>query len=229
MATTRTPTTTSPRSTVRDVMTRDVVTLPQDASWKDAVRVVIERRVHTVPVVDEGGHVRGVVSEGDLLLKEELLARPSPASAWWQRRRDRSRARATRVADVMTRSVVTASPDTPLAEAARLVHRHRVGRLPVVDVTGRLVGIVARSDLLRLYLRDDAEIVADARAVLDDVRCPELAVRVTDGVIALSGVADRRSETAEVVARLHTITGAVGVEDRSSCRVDDVDVASVGM
>lgn len=113
-----------------------------ETSFREAVRLLDEHGVDALPVVHGTGRVVGVLSESDLLLKEE--AQDSRRGLPWQRRSDRLRAAATTVEGVMCRRPVTVSPDATLSAAARLMHRHRVGGLPVVDRDARLLGIVTR-------------------------------------------------------------------------------------
>ena len=99
----------------------------------------------------------GIVSEADLLHKPQ-----EPADHFQrfmlegkQRRLERVKAKGATAAELMTRPVITVSPDTGVAEAARLLRKHLVKRLPVVDPLGRLVGVISRADVLKLFLRPD--------------------------------------------------------------------------
>jgi CBS-domain-containing membrane protein len=218
-------------NTVRDVMTAQVVTVTPSSSWKDAVRLVEQAHVHALPVVEDGRLV-GIVAESDLLLKEEMLTGPLTLRAMpLQRRRDKMRARATTVGQMMSSPVVTIEPDALLGTAARLLHRRHIGRLPVLDARGELVGIVTRSDLLRVFLREDAEILEEVREVLA-TPAPRigngLTATVEDGVVTLHGDVERLSQALAALSEIRKIGGVVAIEDRSMARVDDVNIAMVG-
>jgi len=121
------------------------------ATKKDIVLVLRELHVSAFPVLDEAGHVVGVVSEADLLLKEagqEALGGYLLSSG---RRGGRAKAAGLTAAELMTTPAVTIRPDDSLADAARLMHDRHVKRLPVVDQAGRLVGIVSQVDLLGVF------------------------------------------------------------------------------
>ena len=218
-------------NTVRDVMTTQVITVTPDSTWKDAVRLVEQAHVHALPVV-EGGRLVGIVAESDLLLKEEMLTGPLTMRAMpLQRRRDKMRARAMTVGQMMSKPVVSIEPEAPLGSAARLLHRRRIGRLPVLDAGGELVGIVTRSDLLRVFLRTDAEIQAEVDEVLANL-APKtgngLSGAVDDGVVTLSGEVARLSMAHAVLSELRQIGGVVAIEDRTIAQFDDVNIAMVG-
>jgi CBS domain-containing protein len=214
--------------TVRTLMTHNVVTARPDTGFKDLVDTMASERVSALPVVDADGQVVGIVSEADLLHK---LERPDHSAAARLVSRERREATAKAAggvaADLMTAPAVTIGPDSTAGAAARLMHEHQVKRLPVVDGDGRLVGIVARRDLLATYLRTDAEIRAEIRddVLLRDMLIgpSEVAVTVHDGVVTLAGTVDRRS-TARIVDRLvRGVTGVVDVVGQLRWRYDDSD------
>ena len=114
---------------VRDVMTQEVVTVNEHASFKQVAMLIAERRVSAVPVLDREGRVLGVVSEADLVLKEEYPEGPPEARMFQGRRRRIAQAKAAgdTAAELMTAPAVTIGPDASVAEAARLLHRHAFG------------------------------------------------------------------------------------------------------
>ena len=120
-------------------MTRRVVTVTPETSFKDALRIMRARRVSGLPVVDSNGHLVGIVTEGDLLYKVEQSDMGAYASAL-------------DVGSAMTTPVKSVPPDFPIALAAREMHTRGFKRLPVVDAVGNLVGIVSRGDLLTVFL-----------------------------------------------------------------------------
>ena len=218
-------------NTVRDVMTRKVVTATPSTSWKDAVRLIEDAHVHALPVVEDG-RVVGVVAESDLLLKEEMQTGPlTMRSISRHARRDRIRARATTVGQMMTKPAVTIDPDAQLGTAARLLHRRRIGRLPVLDARHELVGIVTRSDLLRVFLRDDAEILDEVNQVIANL-APQVGTGVSgavaDGVVTVSGDVARLSMAQSVLNEVRLIGGVVAIEDRTMAQYDDIHIAMAG-
>jgi CBS domain-containing protein len=145
---------------VRDVMTPQVLTVDEQAPFKEIVALMDECRISALPVLDEKGRVVGIVSEADLLLKEEFPEGPAGGRLLQGRRQREERAKAAgdTAVELMTAPAVTIGPDATVTEAARLLHRHGIKRLPVVDPAGPLLGIVSRADLLKVFLRADAEI-----------------------------------------------------------------------
>lgn len=151
-----------PTWTVGDVMSTDVAIVRADTDYRSIVDLLAERRVSAVPVVDEKGHVVGVVSEADLLHKIEFAGEPARRRVIPSRHRsDRDKGDGRVATDFMSAPAVTTGPRTPVAGAARLMAQKQVKRLPVVDDEGRLLGIVSRADLLREHLRSDEELRRD--------------------------------------------------------------------
>src|SRR5271166_3907831 len=137
----------------RDVMTLGVFTVKPTMSVKDVARLFVEQRISAVPVVDDQRKIVGIVSEGDLVHRSEISTqRRHP---WWLvlmagdegLAAEYIKAHAKRVADIMTRKVITAEPDTPLQEIAAMLERYGIKRLPIVR-NGQLVGIVSRANLV---------------------------------------------------------------------------------
>jgi CBS-domain-containing membrane protein len=215
------------RKRVRDVMTTDVCTVDQETPFKRVAELLADRRVSALPVLDRDGRVAGIVSEADLLLKEEFPEGPPDARLFEGRRRRAVRAKATAAtaAELMTSPAVTVGPDASVAEAARLLHRHGVKRLPVVDPAGPLVGIVSRADLLKVFLRPDEEIAADVRqeVLLRSlwVDPDSIGVVVRDGVVTLTGRLERLSQLEIAVSLVHALDGVVDVVDELDYEVDD--------
>ena len=143
-------------ATVKDVMTTEVVAVRRDTTFKEMAATLRRYRVSALPVVDDAGRVLGVVSEADLLAKE-ALADPGLV-AELVHRKDVRKAEGLTAGDLMTRPPVTAAPDDPVEQAARMMHFMRVKRLPVVNSGGQLVGIVSRADVLAVFDRPDEEI-----------------------------------------------------------------------
>jgi CBS-domain-containing membrane protein len=208
-------------------MTQDVVTVDERASFKEVAKLLTEHRVSALPVLDGEGRVVGIVSEADLLLKEEFPEGPPEARLLQGRRRRETRAKVAgdTVAEVMTSPAVTIGPDASVPEAARLLHRHGVKRLPVVDPAGPLLGIVSRGDLLKVFLRSDADIAREVRQQVlvrsmwmepDIVR-----VEVRDGVVTLTGRLERSSLIPILVGFVRGLDGVVDVIDQLTFELED--------
>ncbi|MET8446863.1 CBS domain-containing protein [Streptomyces sp. NPDC005209] len=209
---------------VDDVMTRTVVTVRRDTPFKDIAALIEERNISALPVVDGEGRVVGVVSEADLLLKEEFRNSDPDRFTQLSRMSDLAKAGALTAQDLMTAPAVTVHDGATLSQAARIMARRKVKRLPVIDSTGSLVGVVSRADLLKVFLRDDESLTEDVRHEVVDRLFPlcadHIQVEVSDGVVTLTGwidggalvpVADRLSRAIEGVVdvRCHLTDGTV--------------------
>jgi len=215
------------KSLVRDVMTTEVVTVEPWTPFTEIVTRLARHRISAVPVVDPEGNVLGVVTEADLLLKQEHPDLELNVPLAWSRRRrlERDKAAAVVAGKLMTTPAVTVAPTATITEAARRMHTAGVKWLPVVDEVGRLVGIVSRADLLKVFIRSDEAIW---REIMDDVIVggfmmdpSRFFIDVVDGVVVLQGRAERRSLIPFLVRAVHRVEGVVGVEDRLSFDVDD--------
>ncbi|HEY9522966.1 MAG TPA: CBS domain-containing protein [Thermopolyspora sp.] len=228
------------RVRVQDVMTHQVASVNGSTPFKDVAEVLIAHGVSAVPVVDGEGHVLGVVSEADLLRKEEFKAqyygegyRPPLRTRLRRRLRGQDadvgyKGRGDTAAELMTAPAVTVRPHASVAAAARLMAAHGVKRLPVVDQDGCLEGIVSRKDLVKVFLRPDADI---AREVREDIlghsmwgaTCDVRAV-VDQGVVTLTGSMERRSDARIAVSMTGRVNGVVDVIDHITWKVDDIPV-----
>lgn len=207
-------------------MTSAVVQVRPDTPFKEVVRLLAQHDITAVPVVDEQDRPLGVVSEADLLCNEVaqedsagLLLAPRLS------RGERSKSGATTAEGLMTRPAVCARPEWTVVEAARAMNHRHLKRLPVVDEAGRLVGIVSRSDLLRVFLRRDQAIREEIRReVLDGalgIAPDSVDVQVHDGQVSLAGTIDRRSLLAVAERLCRSVDGVVAVNNRLDYRVDD--------
>lgn len=177
--------------TVSDVMTATVVAVGLDAPFKEIVAAMKRWRVSAVPVLEGEGLVVGVVSEADLLAKEELRAAEPTMIGQKERLADYAKAGAVTARELMSSPAVTVSADAGLPRAARLMAQHRVKRLPVVSEQGMLKGIVSRSDLLKVFLRTDADLAAEVRREVVDRLFPVsrggIHVDVDKGCVTITG------------------------------------------
>ena len=208
------------KSSVRDVMATRVVAVRKTASFKEMILRMRKSRISAFPVVDDQGRVVGVVSQADMLDKEAELATGHGPLAGVLRFGDHEKASGVTAAELMTSPPVTAGPDTPLAEAARLMRDHQVKRLPVINATGRLVGIVSRSDVLSVFTRPDADIRREAagemvaESLMLDSR--GLGVTVHDGIVTLTGRPETRQVGRDLVDAVRHIDGVIAVRDELS-------------
>ncbi|MFF1511229.1 CBS domain-containing protein [Streptomyces sp. NPDC058326] len=182
---------TSQPFTVADVMTRKVVAVLRGADFKEIVSTMERWKVTAVPVIEGEGRVVGVVSEADLLLKEEFHDHRLGLVEQLRRLDATAKAGSRRAEDLMTSPAVTVAPESSLPQAARLMATHHVKRLPVVDARGTIQGIVSRSDLLKVFLRPDDDLAAEVRRDVIEHLFPlsghQVDVRVDAGVVTLSG------------------------------------------
>ena len=203
---------------VCDVMVSGVVAAHEGAVFKEIVDALIRNHVSAVPVINQRRQVIGVVSESDLLARVSgghvTHPRGHRLSA---RREERAKLHATSAHDLMTSPAVTTTPDTTIEEAARTCADHRVRRLPVVDGSGLLVGIVTRADLLQPFLRPDDEIRQDIEQrviVATFVMNPaQLAVTVRDGIVVLRGQLERRLVLDAFIGAVRNVPGVIDVDD----------------
>ncbi|MEU5536189.1 CBS domain-containing protein [Streptomyces sp. NPDC020362] len=201
---------------VSDVMTHTVASVGRRASFKVIVELMQDWQVSALPVLEGEGRVVGVVSEADLLPTEELRDSPEEGYALLRRPADVAKAGAVTAGDLMSSPAVTVRANATLAEAARIMAREKVKRLPVVDATGLLEGIISRADLLKVFLRDDQDIAEEIRrdvvSYLFPLTSSVIQVDVHDGVATLTGQV-RDTALVPVAARLvRAVEGVVDVE-----------------
>ena len=215
----------------RDVMTRPVVSIDSDAPISVAIRLMLQKKISGLPVVDSAGNLVGVVTEGDFLRRAEtgteheqprwleFLMGPGALAE------DYVRSHGRKVSEVMTRGVKTVEETTPLQDVVTLMERNHIKRVPVLrDKT--LVGIVTRANLLRAlasYLHSVTESAGDdigiRETILRELNSKKWAPVATvdaivrDGVVTLSGfVLDERQRTALKVL-VENVPGVKGVHD----------------
>ncbi len=209
---------------VQDVMSFPVHVLTADTYFKDIAAQLQRHRVSALPVVDADRRLIGIVSEADLILKEEQELTEKPAVFESRgHRHQRNKALGLTARQVMTSPVVSVGPDTSIARAARLMRERRIKRLPVVDQDGFILGIVSRSDLLKLFLRDDDAIRREISEVVSRTWPGSTGVEITvrSGMVVLTGVVDRRSDV-ELLSYLAKRTdGVVDIQNLLTFRIDD--------
>jgi CBS domain-containing protein len=224
--------------TVGDVMTTEVVTVREEAPFKELVRLMKTHNISGLPVVNGSQRLVGIVTEADLLVVMggasgirkrhiqfgrllERLHSPSKGTEM-----DASTAH-TAAQVIMTKDVVTAQASTPLREAARKIMHQGIKRFPVVDPEGRVVGIVSRQDLLRPYLQDDEHIREEVMENLAKrilwIDPATIKVVVDQGVVKLHGVIAQKSQKDVLVEFTRRLDGVVAVEDHMTAVDNDRD------
>jgi predicted transcriptional regulator len=183
---------------IKDIMTTHVVAVRSDASYREMIAALRAHRVSGLPVVDADGTVVGVVSETDLLIKRTAAGRTASG--------------------LMTHPAVTTRPDELVSSVARLMSRHKLRRVPVVDGQGHLVGIVCRSDVLSVFSRPDEDI---RREITQDVILDgfftdpaRLTVTVKDGIVTLEGAPGSIVLGRNIADQVRHVEGVVAVRDR---------------
>jgi CBS domain-containing protein len=215
-----------------DVMTRDIVTIAPGAAIRDAIRLMLERNVSGLPIVDAAGKLVGILTEGDLLRRSEIaterhrwhwlefLMGPARMADEYVRTHGRV------VEELMTREVVTVGARTALADIVALMEHRRIKRVPVVE-GGVLVGIVSRADLLAALARalDTQQAPAGGdeeirRRLLDELAkvnwAPRagLTITVADGIVELEGVVFDEHERTAIRVAAENVPGVKRISDR---------------
>lgn len=212
--------------TVSDLMTHSVVRVRADAPFKEIAKLLTDHDITALPVVDEDDRPLGVVSEADLLRRESTQPDPAGLMAVLDTPGDRStRPAATRADALMTSPAIVARPQWTVVQAARTMDEGGVKRLPVVDDTGRLVGIISRADLLRVFLRRDhlirEEISGDILDRTLGIGPDEVVVEVIDGRVSLRGTVERRGLIPVVLRLCEAVDGVVEVTETLDYRTDE--------
>ena len=192
-----------------------VVTVRPGTPYQEVVRLLTEHGISAMPVVGDAERVLGIVAAADLPAQPPA----DPAQA-----RGAHKAEAATAGELMTAPAITVTPEDDVSEAARLLGNHRIKRLPVVDSTGRLVGIVSRHDVLRLFLRSDRELQDEVRSLLVDelwIDPQGWNATVERGTVYLSGRMARRSAVRIAESTARRIDGVVAVENALTYDEDD--------
>ncbi len=214
----------------RDVMVSPVITVKPTETVKDVAKLFLGNRISAVPVVDDQGKLVGIVSEGDLLHRAEAGTQRS--RPWWLLALTRDEAlaadyikeHARSVADVMTKDVITAGPDTPLHDIAAALERYAIKRVPIVK-DGQLVGIVSRANLIQAVASDRKKLaIAPSDTAIREKLLAHLNAQrwahtglinatVTDGVVDLWGISNSPVEQKAIRVAAESIPGVVAVND----------------
>jgi CBS domain-containing protein len=190
---------------VRELMTADPLTVSPTTPVKTALALLAEHGITSLPVLGSHGRLRGVVSEADLIHDR---VRPDPRAH--ERPVGGADDVARLVAEVMTAHAITVHPDDDLADAVELLTSTVVKSVPVVEHDGRLVGMLSRSDVVRVLARADDDLARDVHALLVSVGLGDWFAEVNDGTVSLIGPDDSPDRTlAHLVAG--TVPGVVAV------------------
>ncbi len=212
---------------VEEIMTKDVITVSPKTPIHEAAQLMIDHGVSGLPVVDDAGSVVGIVSEGDLILREK----PRERAPWWRLffgdaerlAREYQKAHGMTVGEVMTRSLIAVSPDFPIESAALILDQHRIRRVPVV-AEGQLLGILSRGDLIKALAKaparaggqpSDERLVREMRARLAEepwVSNRGIVAQAKDGVLSLWGLVLTETEKSAVETMARTIEGCKGID-----------------
>jgi CBS domain-containing protein len=214
-----------------DVMTTEVITVTPETAVTDIARLLLRHRISAVPVVERGGRLVGIVSEGDLMRRVE--AGTERRRPWWlalvagaeDAAREYAKTHGHRASDVMTHQVVSVTEDTSLAEIARLLEERHIKRVPVLR-DEQVIGIVSRADLLRAVASQPGPppaVAMDDRTIREQIwrafqgagleASAHLNVIVTDGVVHLWGLVASDDERRALRIAAEGVPGVRGVED----------------
>ena len=148
---------------VKDIMVTEVIAIQEDASVDELSKLLIENKISGVPVVNKDGKLVGIATEGDLIIKDSDLHFPRYFklldSIIYLESLNKFKASlkkylGTKVSDVMTTDIKTVKEDTPVSDAANLMIRHNINRLPVLDDKGDMVGIITRADIVKSMIKE---------------------------------------------------------------------------
>lgn len=216
----------------RDVMTTHVITISPNASIQDVAELLLQNRISALPVVNQDGGLVGIVSEGDLLRRSEVGT--DRRRSWWLRllvgqetlAAEYVKTHASKVADVMTKKVITAELATPLSEIATLLERNSIKRVPIME-NGKLVGIVTRANLVQAFAvthKKGAVNITDSDTAIREklmerlrgepwARTWLLNVIVQDGVVDLWGMVASDAERNAIRIAAETMPAVRAVND----------------
>lgn len=214
-----------------DVMTRNVISIAPDATVEEAVKLMLARGISGLCVVDKAGEMAGILTEGDLLRREELGTQRS--RPWWLRllasparqAADFTRANGRHVRDVMTEDVVSIAQTAPLEDVVEAMEKNRVKRLPVT-ADGRVIGVVSRSDLLRALIgrvRHAEPLTGDDRTIRTTIMnalegqswapTTTLNVTVCDAIVDVWGTITNEEERRGIQVLVENTPGVKTVHD----------------
>jgi CBS domain-containing protein len=219
----------------KDIMTADVATVAPDTKVRDIAALLLDRHISAAPVVDGAGKLVGIVSEGDLMRRQDIGT--ADRRSWWldlvmspeTRAADYVKTHGGTATDVMTAEVVAVEPETPIGTVAETLERKRIKRVPVVSA-GKLVGIVSRADLLRALVAQKEHVTFEQHttgAAIREAIWREMSanagiasqyihVVVTQGTAHLWGVVNTETEKRAAEMAAASVDGVKAVENHLS-------------
>lgn len=218
-----------------DVMVSPVITVKPNVSVKEVAKLFLDRKISAAPVLDGEGKLVGILSEGDLIHRVEIGTERS-GSSWLALLTDEHAAaadyiksHATKVADIMTQKVVTATPDTSLQDVAMMMEANAIKRIPIVRV-GKLVGIVTRANLVQAVATTGMKLdIPVSDGIIRDklmtrlrgqswAKTSLLNATVNDGVVTLWGLTASPTERQAIRVAAETTPGVIAVRDHIGIR-----------
>jgi CBS domain-containing protein len=216
----------------RDVMTSPVITIGENATIQEAAKLLIKERISALPVLDEAGKLAGIVTESDLMRRAEIGTERH--YSWWlwmlsdarTLASDYVKSHATSVKDLITRTVITVVPETPLHEIAELFEKNHIKRVPVVNMSGDLLGIVSRANIVQAVASAGPRLevslpdAAIRNKLLDELKqqpwahAHKMNVMVSEGVVELWGFVENEQERQAINVAAKSIPGVNAVNDR---------------
>ena len=216
----------------KDIITTNLVTVGPEATVADVAKLLLDRHISGVPVVDADQRILGILSEGDLLrrVENDTAARHS----WWLAKllsgRDKAadyvKAHGRKVSEIMTRNVLTIGEDATLSEIAQVLEQNRIKRVPVVEA-GKLVGIVSRANLVQAIASSDRQSRGSTSA--DDGKIREELTReltkeagltkgqinviVENGKVQMWGLVNTQGEKAAAQVAAENVPGVTSIEN----------------
>jgi CBS domain-containing protein len=215
------------RMKVKELMTTELITVGRESSLKDAARRMIEAGISGLLVTDPNGGLEGVITEADFVKAESgrRAAKRARLLRWFSNGAPRIPSNERRVGDVMTADVITLGQNADHAEAARLMQAAGIKRVPIVDIDGRPVGIVSRSDILRAFARPDSEIIEEiVDHIISDVLWIDpkrVQVISVDGNVNLTGQLETRSDATLLEDLVRRVDGVVSLASSLSWEIDN--------
>ena len=214
-----------------DVMVSSVITVGPNATIREVANTLLSNRISAVPVVGIDGELLGIVSEGDLMRRPETGT--VKQRSWWLElfignlplAAEYIKSHSSKVADVMTRRVITATPETPLGEIATMLEKNRIKRVPIMK-NGKIVGIVSRANLLQALARMPKKTVSGAKVRDSEIRKNVIArlsaepwrpsmlnVTVHEGAVDLWGIVTSEEEKKAARVAVEGIPGVHAIND----------------
>ncbi len=208
---------------VLDIMSIDVLTVSPEESLKAAARLMVERGVSGLPVVNAEGKLVGIITEADFLEREADRSHRRLLDALMHKPDTVSEAET--VGQVMSTHPVVIYPEASVTEAARVMSHHHVKRLPVVNDEGRLQGIISRGDVVTVFTRPDDVIEDEVREdIIDRVLLLDgdsIDVTVDEGIVKLSGRLPTRTDKRLLEEMVRRVDGVVSMESDVTFEIDD--------